>query len=177
MYYPRCSTSATWSELQLFVQQDQRYVGRLYKRFRERPFTFLAFEELQLRGIRVEYKVLENCVGEVEIFPTGSSVISLDTNLWGYQRDVTVFHELMHVWYHPLLNDSSDLKDKRRYLSNAARTEWLARNARMQPDLLREVVEGLDIPKQIYDKASYLAFEPTCRRNRDKKKWKHTLRD
>ena len=176
MYYPRCSTSATWAELQLFVRQDQKYVGRLYKRFRERPFTFLAFEELQTRGITLQHKALEHCVGEVEISSEGSCVISMHKDLVGYQRDVTLFHELMHVWYNPLLNDSPDLRNEQRRLSNAARTEWLARRARMQPDLLRTVVEGLDLRGHIYDRISSLAFEESSR-FREKRKWKHVLRD
>ncbi len=159
MYCPRNSSYATWFDLKNFVQQDRRYVGRLYKRFEQRPFTSESFEELKERGIEIKFVSTKDYLGQVEIFPNGSSIILMKEGIFGFERDVTIFHELMHVWYDPMLDDSPNLKNEQRCLSNEARTEWLARRARAQPELLRIVIEGFDLKPEVYDKASCLAFE------------------
>ena len=82
-----------------------------------------------------------------------------------YDRDKTLFHELIHAWYNYFgdpLNDinswkvSNDVKD--RCLKNGAIVEWLSRKKRATSSLLRHAVHSFQLKPEIYDVASYYAF-------------------
>lgn len=153
----RASSDMSWKELQGFVEEDKRYAGWLYHLFERRPFTKESLGVLSRRRImELRFEDIED-YGNLGFFE-GRDIITLRNGLDPFQRDVTLFHELMHAWYYPYLDDFCSKEDDARALRNGARTEWLARNARARPDLLREVVGFFLLKKEIYDFVSYHAF-------------------
>ncbi|MBI5797899.1 hypothetical protein HZA98_03275 [Candidatus Woesearchaeota archaeon] len=153
----RASSDMSWRELTDFVKEDRRYAGQLYRMFEKKPFTLGS---LHLHNTK---RIMELRFEDIKdygnlIFSGSKDTITLRSGLLPFQRDVTLFHELMHAWYYPYLNDFYSGEAHARALRNGARTEWLARNARAQPKLLREVVCFFELKKEIYDFSSYLAF-------------------
>jgi hypothetical protein len=80
--------------------------------------------------------------------------IQIRSDLVGFSRDTTLFHELAHAFY----NDEID-HYKHGYVSeNLIIIEWLSRKLRSDADLLRHTINAFDLEQYIYDKVSYEAF-------------------
>ena len=60
--------------------------------------------------------------------------------------------------YKLTLDDGEGERNEGRRLRNSARTEWLARRARADPEILRDVVTMFSLQPLVYDHASYDAF-------------------
>src|SRR3989344_8163425 len=87
--------------------------------------------------------------------------IFLNAKLQEYHRDLTLFHELGHAWYH-FTADYSFPDCNFSFIDsefiNGAIIEWQARQWRAKHPLLRTVIRGLGLEEQGYAQASYDAF-------------------
>ena len=119
------------------------------------PITTKSIDKLISKGITLE--VLENKFEKHEYgrYSSTSKKIFLEAGLDGYERDTTLFHELVHAWYGKDLydNDIALFPD-----DNNAIAEWLARQLRSNHKLLRYAIMAFGLEPQIYDRASYMAF-------------------
>jgi hypothetical protein len=76
-------------------------------------------------------------------------------SLTGFERDVTIFHELAHLHHDPLLRSRKSRLDP---VDIELLAEWLARRYRSDPALLRQMVVGMGLEAQVYDETSYRAL-------------------
>ena len=155
----RSPPDATWRQLQFFVSEDRRYAGKLWKELERRPFTIDSLEDIAERDIPIIFCNIEE-YGRVEIAKRENekTTIKIRKKLHPYDRDKTLFHELMHLWYEPYLADGDDVKHIDRRLRNAARAEYLASQARADSQLLHKAITVFKLKPYIYDKVSYDAF-------------------
>lgn len=154
---------AAWKRIDSYVQQDRRENAWFWEKLDKRPFSCASLEELLSLGLKVEFLKLENAYGWAESadregIPRKEASIRIHSPLRPYNRDKTLFHELMHVWHGYPLNDGPRVRTKELQRKNTARTEWLARQARADPDILRYTLTRLRIKPWLYDQASYDAF-------------------
>ncbi len=105
--------------------------------------------------LKDEYKLV------FEDFPNGgfcnfiTKLIRVSKNIGGFQRDVTICHEAVHAFYGFI---SWDLyMDLEGCKNNKIMTEFLARKIRSSPECLASILEGFNVPSEIYDESSLLA--------------------
>lgn len=84
--------------------------------------------------------------------------IILKHRLEGFERDVTLFHELLHAHYGDELTDRKTEGQKGE--ENFLIIEWIARQSRADPELLKYTINTFQLEPQIYDKVSCQAFAP-----------------
>ena len=171
--HPPC---ASWRTLEQFVREDRVSMGRLYKIFEGRPLTGEAIIEMQERRFEITFKKMRD-YGTMYLQRDGSAQIELRKGMHGYNRDKTLMHELAHFWYSPFLNDGESEKDKKRRSKNCARTEWLARRARADPNTLFQAIMISQLEPKIYDRASYEAFSSFLGQTLRKVDYLHTRMD
>lgn len=75
-----------------------------------------------------------------------------------YLRDKILLHEIVHAIHHPQLSDGWMTPEESARRNNII-VEWVSRKARANPDLLRTAVLGFGLTPEVYDSASYDAFE------------------
>ena len=92
--------------------------------------------------------------------PGDHKYIGLNLDIDYYLRDRMFFHELCHAWYGDELDSSpsSSLHYSRKNKVNLL-TEWLARQGRANPDLLRHAIFSFGLEPKVYDRISYIAFK------------------
>ncbi|MDP3728882.1 MAG: ImmA/IrrE family metallo-endopeptidase [bacterium] len=162
----RYPTQASWKTIDLYVQHDHQKNSLFWEKIDVRPFTCGSLDQLITLGLQVEFLKLEGAYGyarsqDKETIPRKYANIQIHNLLRPYNRDKTIFHELMHVWHGYSLDDGFDKKEHVQKI-NTIRVEWLSRQARADAELLRHTLTRLRIKPWIYDKASYDAFQTQC---------------
>lgn len=153
----------SWEELDSFVHQELSTQDFRWDLLRDYPFT----EKVAAIFLRSQIRlILADSLNQLDGFylpreKDTKSMIFLNAELREYRRDLTLFHELGHAWYHfaadydfPDSNSSFIDRD----CINGAIIEWQARQWRATPPLLQAVVRTLGLEEQVYDQASYDAF-------------------
>lgn len=161
-------TAASWSTIDHYVQQDRQKNTWFWKNIDARPFTQQSLDQLLSLGLQVEFKKLDGAYGyayspEREDIPQKNARIEIHSLLRLYNRDKTLFHELMHVWHGYRLDDGPKTRTKELQRKNTLRVEWLARQTRANPEILQHTLIKLRIQPWIYDEASYDAFKSLCK--------------
>ena len=149
-----------WLELDTLVKN---FLGRAHFSYvsdmiRNNPITTSSLEKLKeekWRVIPIHYPLGSKVQG---LCSPIDKMILINSNLWGYDRDKTLFHELVHAHYHPELADVPHRTFD--YRENNAIVEWLARRYRAMPELLFTAVLGFGLEPEKYDFPSYQAFHP-----------------
>lgn len=81
--------------------------------------------------------------------------IGLEYGLNGFERDRALFHEMVHA---RLGEEASDSMPARFRDDNNTIVEYLARQLRQNPDILRHSIVAFNLEPQIYDSVSHQAF-------------------
>lgn len=144
--------TATWEELEKYVNLRRVSNSRsVWLDIDYRPVTPDSVDTL-VKRCKLNVLPLNGqgvCMPDI-------GLILLSDRLDNYERDIVLFHELVHCHY-PALNDVKDspYKDE-----NGVITEWLARKARANFKVLRHAILGFGLEPRIYDLASAMAFYP-----------------
>lgn len=154
-------SSYSWERLNTIVQAllTGKNYKWLYSHINDDPFTTAAISKSLKKGVKVAY-VKYSQPDTASLHQDGSGfLIEISVALNPFEHDVSFLHELVHIYHHPHLQDVSDVRhDSTTCYNNNAITEWLARKARADPEILRLVYNLLQRPPCIYDRASYEAF-------------------
>jgi hypothetical protein len=118
-----------------------------------RPITTNSIDSLILEGWAVGFSDNSSCHYQEKNI---TLLIDLEQYENSYQRDVTLFHEIAHAWYGDALDDR--LLRGARCHDDRTIAEWLARQKRAEPELLRYAILSFGLAPQVYDRASYEAF-------------------
>ncbi|MDP4012249.1 MAG: hypothetical protein Q8R00_01430 [Candidatus Nanoarchaeia archaeon] len=141
-----------WEKLDNYVLNHANKVNPLlFSLISKKPLTNQSIDELIRNGLRLESMKLES-YGHL----LGGRVIILRESLKGYERDKTVFHEVLHALYG--VKVSKDCFGDRIAKENNALVEWAARRFRAQPNLLRHTIKSFGLEIEVYDLASYYAY-------------------
>lgn len=145
---------AKWRELNSYVRELRRTTRQrqIWRDIRNKPITADSIEVLVGRS---KLDILD--IDADAMCLPGIELILLNFRLEDYERDKALFHELAHLHYGNQLND---VKDSLYRKANGAITEWLARRARANPEILRRAVFGFGLEPRAYDLASAIAFCP-----------------
>ena len=81
--------------------------------------------------------------------------ISLEKGVNGYERDKSLFHEIVHACYGDELSDTLFATFEH---DNRMIADWLGRQLRADPALLRYTIHIFNLKSSIYDLISYQAF-------------------
>ncbi len=147
----------SWENLNAYIlgerNQGDYLVNHILTSVARKPFGLNSLDQLQRGGWKVNLEPLS-------YFGNGMAMdnrreIRLEEGLSRGDRDLVLFHELMHAWYGRSLDDS--------VMAPAAAVcsliaEWLGRKYRADPLLLRKAILNFGLVPEIYDQASYLAF-------------------
>lgn len=147
---------ASWEKINSYVlnlreKKPQYPIWRAIERF---PISKDFIDQVIKDKWKVVYKDLTGIVGGV----TRENEIYLARYLAPYPRDITLFHELVHI-RHPYFLSSQTTNNRQEKCEREIITEWLGRKARTDPDLLRHVVLSFGLDAHVYDKPSYEAFQ------------------
>jgi len=131
---------------------------------KEKPITAQSIEGLARDGWKV--------IPEAFAWSSGAAD-AIAKKIWvseptAYQRDKTLFHEIAHACYGEEIADSMTFIPERQIRQeNNAIAEWIGRQSRSQPRLLRHTLLAFDLKPEVYDWASYLAFEEYAQNPRE----------
>jgi len=145
--------TATWKELDAYVDSLLPF-DRPLELLAEKPFTTKEIDELLASGCLVRFSA-HLWEGQGLTFKTKKNNLELRYILLNYlsspyDRDKILFHECAHIKY----NICFDIKDK----NIEAKVEWIGRQWRADPTLLKHLIHSFELKPYIYDKASYQAF-------------------
>ncbi len=148
-------TEMGWDELNAYVSSitDEKLIGII----KNPEITCKSILGLYHKGLRLYFD--ENLVEDGVMSghkENGHIQICLRKGLEGYRRDLTIFHELVHVQYRGILDDLTGQEETD--IPNNAIVEYLARIHRAKPDLLKTTINLFDLNPRIYDKPSLVAF-------------------
>jgi hypothetical protein len=137
------------------------YVRKLLEPDQNPRFRSLADKEIgkaEIDKVLKEGWKLE--LGDYGIF-TGATVkarklIGVNKYLNGWERDVTLLHEVIHALDFDTYADLGTYNQETR--DNNAIVEWKARNLRANPVILKYLVTAFGLIPQIYDYSSNVAF-------------------
>ena len=156
---------ALWQDLNVFVKKSIAKDDFRWQIIKEHPFNLDSIDQLLEKNFNITlFKEKENQYGYYLGGPAFLRPgILLNQRLINYPRDLTLFHELGHAWYDHTANfPFPDLWSplEERHIRNGAIIEWLARQWRATPNLLRHTIHSFGLKEYIYDRASYEAFAP-----------------
>ena len=150
-------TEMKWKELQEFISRlsksESFKIKKLYYDIVKNPvkITCETISKIHDQGWRISFsKFLQGaCIDR-------NKKILLGDSLRGYERDETLFHELVHLHYLGKLDEGFS----KTYEADArnAIVEYFARPLRANSNLLRHTIETFKLEPQIYDLPSFLAF-------------------
>lgn len=140
---------AKWKDLDTLVSLLEGHP--LLREIKGKPLTTVSIDNLVFNGWRVE--LLGTYEGST--FFT-SKWISLGKRLEAFDRDKTLFHELVHAHYGR--DATGDVGSSEQHKINNAIVDWAARKLRANPKLLKYAVNAFGLKPYIYDKASLEAF-------------------
>lgn len=151
----KISCRANWTELDKHVKEN--FQADFYKN--RYPAPLESIDLLVREGWKVELKKIYSD-GYIVCAP---KIIFINEFLTGFQRDVTLFHEIIHALY-PGRGDNNI----RPGIYNEEIVEWLARQCRTDSKLLRYAILTFGLEPQVYDKVSYHAFPDALGYNLDR---------
>lgn len=146
------------------------YVEETINIVKSNPFSFRTIDLLVNEGWKVEDgSWINSCNQEKKIMKLEKNLISKPLF---YERDITFMHELNHAYYgrfkilgRDCLDDSVNaLHEFESRLIN----EFISRNNRSNSPILQSAIESFGLKPQIYDLASYLAFEKNSEAEKSK---------
>lgn len=141
---------ASWSELEEYIGCCKNNDYYFFERtLAQNPVLPGSFEKLVNQGWNVKFREM-NHYG-ITLLCSKEIFLRQDLQNNGYERDKTIFHEFAHVFYDISSSGTSLRRDD-------AIMEWLGRQWRANPLLLRHGILAFGLEPKIYDKASYLAF-------------------
>lgn len=146
----------SWSDLKSdidYLHTLERY-RREFGLIRNYPLATQSIDDLVQNKWRVH-------LGNEDVFATyyDDKVIIVREGSTPYERDQGLFHELTHACYgRDTLNDEDGWSKGGRDLN--AITEWAARRSRANPWLLKHAVTSFGLEPQVYDRSSFIAFDP-----------------
>lgn len=155
---PSTPSSYSWERLNTVVQAllTENNGRWTYAFINDNPFTTTAILKSLEKGVKVAYVTYLEPDKAILQRDGNGFLIEISDALNPFEHDVTFLHELVHVYYHPHLNDV--WRNSTTCYNNNAITEWLARKARTDPEILRLMYNILQRPPCIYDRASHEAF-------------------
>ena len=161
-------SEASWKTIDRYVQRDRQENAWFWEKIDARPFTCESLDQLLSIELNIKFKKLNNvygyaCSSDRDGIPRKEGLLLIHNLLRPYNRDKTIFHELMHIWHGYPLDDDPGVRTSELAKKNTARVEWLSRQARADAELLRHTITKLEIQPWIYDKASYDALSKSCK--------------
>lgn len=146
---------APFSELERRISNHKKQFrfSRIFGRLKHEPIIKETIDKLIMEGWQIRE-------GDDSRLDTKRKIIYLEKGISDYERDVALFHEISHI---PYGNDLYDAFASLRIGFDAERneiTEWLARQLRADPELLKHTILAFGLEPRIYDKISFLAFHP-----------------
>lgn len=157
MTYPNAFSS--WIELDEYVcwLLAQRKYRDVSEALRDNPITPKSVAGLVADGFEVR---LNNGIGGVASSKLKIIGVGMGNGLNGYQRDKNLFHEIVHIHYGHILDDGCRdgdgcSVDGISQGERSAITEWMGRQCRAKPELLRSAVLGFGLEPRVYDRPSY----------------------
>jgi len=129
-----------------------------WKKIESHPLTPASIQQLIKDGWRLYYATPGSHYGGAQF---KSKSLFVDISIDPYERDKILLHEFVHIHYGKnLLNDSLQIDGHYNKLRHENRVivEWLARQYRADPQLLRAAVLCFGLEPKVYDKASLEAF-------------------
>ena len=150
-------TGAPWEEIISYVAKLREINPKLliWEELEEKLLSENFIDELISQGWEVFYR--ENYLFYGSISPLPKKEITLRAGLQPYQRDEALFHELAHL-RHPLLLSHQTARNHQEETEREIIVEWLAKQARANPELLRKAVVSFGMRPKVYDLSSYHAF-------------------
>lgn len=94
--------------------------------------------------------------GKLRFSPLIGFKIEIKEGLNAFNRDCTLFHELVHACFYSA--GAFRICREEEYFKLEAIVEFNARKLRAQPELLRHAINSFKLTPQVYDLASYKAF-------------------
>lgn len=165
------SWMANWNELESAIAQIRkrplspaRKRDSIWRSIENNPITPKSIDQLISEGWKLTTVPLS--YSKAFCLPPPDKKIVISTDLEGYQRDKALSHEVCHACYLYELDDSLRARNLGMFFGflfgqeNQIITEWLGRQLRADPKLLRHVVLAFGLEPQIYDKSSFEAFHP-----------------
>ena len=155
---------ASFAELDRYVRQEKYrgYVDQIWPLIDANPITPHSIDRLITEGWIAEMDDAKigrggKCDHEKKLITLFGSDAQYERK--PYSRDMTLIHELAHAHY-PSLNSQMTPTGERVITDKIgeAMTEWIARQIRTEPEVLRAAVLWFDLEPYVYDRASYIAF-------------------
>ena len=149
------TNQSSWKTLDSSVMRILHYHKDLALFLESKPISREGVQELErssvLRFAPLQERGLYGCFSRYDTF----CYIEVDESLKPFERDVVLMHELVHVWYGRQLDDAgTGILQQRNFLL----VEWVARQWRADPMILRSVIDAFSLEAFIYDNASSEAF-------------------
>lgn len=146
----------SWGELDEtlhYLEAESRY-RTIWRISTRNPIDAFFIDEVIKEGWEIEWMDIEGIYG---ITSYARKKITIAQRLRGYQRDATLFHELVHVRYPDILNDVwGPLADY-----NSAVCEWIARQCVADTPLLHHALQKFRIESQPYTPEECKEFLPS----------------
>ena len=141
----------TYQELNARVSYiKQEYPNRkIWSLISYSPITAKSISQLIKRGWILKLNKIESACDLKNLW------IWLNSELSPYPRDKNLFHEIIHAIYGEEVGDSIGSLFAH---DNRTIVEWLVRQSRARPELLKHAINSFNLQGYIYDQASYLAF-------------------
>jgi len=114
----------------------------------DKELTTEAIDELAANGWSIDFITNYVLVGGIS---KEDRKIKIRQNLVPYERDITLFHELAHIFFGDDLNRHSD--DTEELVA-----EYFGRKWRSDPTLLRHTLQTFGLQPVVYDYISQIAF-------------------
>ncbi len=151
-----------WTELDGYARSllAQRRYRDVSEALEDNPITPRAIVGLAADGFRVKlyYGIGGHAFSKLKIIGVGEG-----NGLNGYERDKNLFHEVVHMHYGRILHDGCRdgdgcSVDGISQGERSAITEWIGRQCRAKPELLRSSVLCFGLEPRVYDRTSYESF-------------------
>ena len=145
----------TWAVQKIREAAPQRPI---WQEIDNRVITPSDISSLIKSGWRIEH-IAATSPGFGLIPSLARKEIWLSATAAGYKRDIALFHELGHlVFPYEELADCYEDEGQIDLKQNSIIVEWLGRQLRINPSLLKSAVYGFSLKPYIYDRTSFLAF-------------------
>ncbi len=140
----------SWLEIDKYYNllRSQKKDSKIWEFLEKYPISRNDFKELVKRGWKVS-KELEYDFGRLD--RKNLKILIRKDLIPGYERDVTLFHEIGHIFYENIDNSLSESE-------NEIIVEWTARKARTNHILLRNAINCFGLEPAIYDLPSCRAY-------------------
>jgi hypothetical protein len=157
-------TRASFAELEAYLslEKNKWFIDEMKPLIEANPVTPHSIDRLITEGWVVEkdekklFRRGQCCFDDKRITLYGDTK---EYRRKPYSRDVTLMHEVVHAHY-PRLNSQKTPTGEIFETDEIGEplTEWMARQLRAEPDVLRASVLWFDLEPHVYDRASYIAF-------------------